>query len=481
MFPYEHLIGIEKDSKTPVYRQIAISVTKAVRNGVIKPGTILPGSRELAGILGVHRKTVTAAYEELASQDWITIVPRKHAVVSESIPLLNPQKWNPVRSSYEHDLTIPFKTADNKADNEISFPLPELIIDDGHPDIRLSPIDALLKTYRSLTSRKYTAKHVIAGTVQGTLQLRSELVTYLSETRGLNLSADNLLITHGAQMSIYLTAQLLLGPGSTVIMSRPDYPLAKRVFEQTGARVPEVEADENGIRTDAIEMLCKKHRINAVYVIPHHHYPTTVTLSAERRMKLLELSAHYQFAVIEDDYDYDYHYTSSPYLPLASAGHNGNVLYIGSFSKVLDPSIRIGFMAAPKNFTDQCTALRKLIDAGGDGYMQNALASLIREGELRRHLKKARKCYHQRRDLLDALLKTRLSEYVSYTLPSGGMAVWVRLKPDYPVSALNTDPRLRIIRTDMEQNAFRFGFASMNEKELTQAVGLLENCLQRMK
>jgi len=185
------------------------------------------------------------------------------------------------------------------------------------------------------------------------------------------------------------------------------------------------------------------------------------------------------FTIIEDDYDYDYHYTSSPYLPLASGNHNGNVIYIGSFSKILDPSLRIGFMIAPKNFIAQCTALRKIIDVGGDGYMQNALATLIKEGELKRHLKKAKKCYRERRDFLDALLKEKLSEYVSYTLPTGGMAIWLALKPDFPIAQVAATKQFKIIRWNKAQNAFRFGFASMNESELVQAVDALKMELQK--
>lgn len=480
MLPYEHIIIIDKESKIPVYRQIAVSIINAIRTGTLKAGTHLPSSRELAKTLGVHRKTVIAGYEELDAQDWIVIVPRKHVAVSEHIPLLKPQKWsepNNIPTAYEKDLDIPFRIIEEKGFDENTVSYPDIIIDDGHPDVRLSPIDDLLKTYRSLTSKKYAIKNANIGTTQGTLKLREELVNYLSITRGLNISADNILITHGAQMSIYLSAQLLLGRSSNIIVGKPNYPVANKTFEETEANIIEVNVDDKGIDTDAIEKICKRRKIDAVYVIPHHHYPTTVTLSVERRVKLLELSKQFSFAVIEDDYDYDYHYTSSPYLPLASGNHNGNVIYIGSFSKLLDPALRIGFMVAPKNFIEQCTAFRKIIDVGGDGYMQNALAALIKEGELKRHLKKAKKIYYQRRDFLDALLKEKLDEYVSYTLPTGGMAVWITLNKGCSVEQLQSNEALHIVRLDNELNSFRFGFASMNETELQLAVNAIEKLL----
>lgn len=482
MFPYEHIIIIDKESKIPVYRQIAVSIINAIRNGTLKAGTHLPSSRELAKTLGVHRKTVIAGYEELDAQGWIMIIPRKHVAVSEHIPLLKPQKWsepNNVLTAYENDLDIPFRMIEEKGFDENTVSYPDIIIDDGHPDVRLSPINDLLKTYRSLTSKNYTIKNANIGTTQGTLKLREELVNYLSITRGLNISADNILITHGAQMSIYLSAQLLLGRSSNIIVGKPNYPVANKTFEETEANIIEVNVDDKGIDTDAIEKICKRTKIDAVYVIPHHHYPTTVTLSVERRVKLLELSKQFSFAIIEDDYDYDYHYTSSPYLPLASGNHNGNVIYIGSFSKLLDPALRIGFMVAPKNFIEQCTAFRKIIDVGGDGYMQNALATLIKEGELKRHLRKAKKIYHQRRDFLDALLKEKLDEYVSYTVPTGGMAVWITLNKEFSVKQLQSNKALRIVGLDNELNSFRFGFASMSETELQLAVNAIEKLLAK--
>src|SRR5690606_40574966 len=137
------------------------------------------------------------------------IIPRKYVVVSENIPSFKPQKWNQnkVLAPYENDLNISFKIINKKKIKESSISVPDIMINDGHPDVRLSPIDDLLKTYRSLTSKKYAIKNANIGTTQGTLKLREELVNYLSVTRGLNISVDNILITHGAQMSIYLSAQ----------------------------------------------------------------------------------------------------------------------------------------------------------------------------------------------------------------------------------------------------------------------------------
>lgn len=483
MLPYEHIIIIDPESKLPVYRQIAISIINAVRNGLFQPGMQLPASRDLSVLLKVHRKTVLAAYDELEIQGWITTVPRKYVRVAEHIPELRPRKWSEaeVEAPYNNRFSMPFRKVVKEAGENKVCRQPEIVINDGYPDVRLSPIDSLLKTYRSLASRNGTIRNAMVSVPQGVLKLREELAAYLSLTRGLNISAAHILITHGAQMSIYLSARLLLGPGMNIITGKPNYLVANKTFAEAGAKIIEVNVDEKGIDTDAIERICKRKKIKAVYVIPHHHYPTTVTLSVERRMHLLELSRQYSFAVIEDDYDYDYHYSSSPYLPLASGRHNGNVIYIGSFSKMLDPALRVGFMVAPENFIAQCTALRKLIDVGGDGYLQHALACLIKEGELKRHLNKTKKIYQERRDFLLLLLEQQLGDRVSYTIPSGGMAIWVKLNAGFCISKLANNNRLALARWDEAEHAFRFGFASLNEKEMMHTVELLSTVLDQCR
>lgn len=479
MLPFERIISIDRESKVPIYRQIAISFINAISQGIIKANTHLPSTRDLARILAVHRKTIVAAYEELEAQDWVVSVPRKYVAVSDKIPHLKPTKWSEEmtnEASYSTPFKLHFKQITPPKIKK-AVGLPSVILDDGFPDVRLSPIDDLLKIYRSYTSKKHSIRNATFSTAQGSLKLREVLAAYLSESRGLNIEKEHILITHGAQMSIYLAAQLLLGPEDAIVVGRPNYGMATKVFEQTGATVLEVNVDDNGLVVEDVAHICQKSPIKAIYVIPHHHYPTTVTMSIERRMALLKLSQQYEFAIIEDDYDYDYHYASSPYLPLASSQHSGNIIYIGSFSKLLDPSIRIGFMVAPFNFIEQGVALRKLIDVGVDGYMQNALAELIRQGELKRHIKKAKKCYFARRDHLDQLLRLHLASVVDYMLPSGGMAIWLTLKKPFSVEQLLNHPQLAIKRVDKELNAFRFGFASMNEAELEQAVLLLKRIL----
>lgn len=350
-----------------------------------------------------------------------------------------------------------------------------LIIDDGWPDTRLAPLDLLMREYRSLLKFKY--KNPVTGAVTaGALSLREAMVDYLSETRGIKADIPNLLITHGAQMAIYIAARLTITPGANVIAGTPGYNTASQLFQHLGANLLTVPVDEQGIDTDAVAAICKKHPISMLYVIPHHHHPTTVTLSPARRMHLLELAAQYNFAIIEDDYDYGFHYNSSPYLPLASGQHDGRVIYIGSFSKSLAASVRIGFLVGAEDFIQQGIYLRKLLDLKGNHLMEDALAILIKNGDMSRHLKKANKVYHTRLQHLTTLLDTCMPGAVEYTVPMGGMAIWSQFKvPLKTLSAHAAKQGLYISDGSfyMVKNACRIGFASLTTQEMDEAITIL--------
>ncbi|HMI60277.1 MAG TPA: PLP-dependent aminotransferase family protein, partial [Puia sp.] len=226
--------------------------------------------------------------------------------------------------------------------------------------------------------------------------------------------------------------------------------------------------------------------VKMLYLIPHHHHPTTVTLSPERRMRLLEIAEEFNFAIVEDDYDYDFHYSSSPYLPLAASSHNNRVIYIGSFSKSLSSSIRIGFMVGPEDFIGQAIYLRRLIELRGDNNMEDALAALIRNGDVGRHLKKVNKIYEARRDRLCLLLDSKLGDVVSYSMPSGGIAVWASFGKKYPLKTVAEKAAKQGVYISNGQmynthntvyNSVRMGFAGLTEAEMEEAIGILAGCV----
>src|SRR3569833_3181025 len=407
----ESLVEINKESQVPVYLQIANSIITQIRRGALKPESALPGSRALADALNVHRKTVVAAYDELYAQSWVDSYPRKGIFVAKNLPDISPKalKENVTTGNFPNKT---FFDVDEYREPVSKLYKPaaqqNIVINDGFPDTRLAPMELLVREYRRFGNYQFTSKYLMYGPEQGSENLRCELAKFLSETRGMQVSMENILITKGVQMAMYLAAQVLIAKADVVIVPEPGYPAANELFKYAGALLAFVPVDEHGMDLNAVEDICKKKKVRMLYVIPHHHRPTTVTLSSERRMQLLELAMKYRFAILVDDYDYDYHYSSSPVLPLASADYYGSVIYVGSFCKTIAPGIRIGFVAAPQNLIGQLARLRRMIDRQGEQLLEEAIANLLKNGDIGRHLKKTNKIYHERRDLFCSLLRGHL-------------------------------------------------------------------------
>lgn len=484
------LIIIDKNSHVPVYLQIANGIISHIRRGTLKPASALPGSRILAADLQVHRKTVVAAYDELYAQSWVDAYPRKGIFVAKNLPDVSPRKIKDELQPYSY----PDKTFFEVPVNPTPFAQPfekkperNLAFDDGFPDTRLAPLELMVREYRRFARYHFTSKYLLYGPEQGSENLRNELARFFGETRGLQVKPENILVTKGVQMALYLIGKVLISKNDIVIAGDPGYTVASEIFELAGAKVQSVPVDEDGINVDAIDDICKKKKVRLIYVIPHHHSPTTVTLSAERRMQLLELARKHKFAIVEDDYDFDFHYASSPILPLASVDYYGTVIYVGSFSKTIAPGIRIGFMIAPQNLIVQATRFRKLIDRQGEQLIEEAMATLIKNGDISRHLKKANKIYHERRDILCRLLQEKLGEYVKFKIPDGGFAIWMEylngVKPAEVAAKAATMGLTISDGTDYFHdpgylhNHVRIGFASLNPKELEHAVDILKKAI----
>jgi GntR family transcriptional regulator / MocR family aminotransferase len=225
-----------------------------------------------------------------------------------------------------------------------------------------------------------------------------------------------------------------------------------------------------------------------VYVTPHHQFPTTVTLSAGRRLRLLELARVHRFAIIEDDYDHEFHYDGRPVLPLASVDRAGVVAYVGTLSKVLAPALRIGYIVAPTPLVERIAAHRSYVDTQGDQVLEYAVAELLEEGAVQRHIRRMRREYGQRRDVLVAALREQLGSDVTFTIPAGGIALWMKARRGIDVDAWARAAKDRgaVVVTasaytlDGRPRPFmRLGFASLNGEELREGVRRMAAALPR--
>ncbi len=491
MFPYQTSINLTKSGGQPLYLQLSHQMIKLIESGALSTGAKLPGTRSMASLLSVHRKVVVQAYDELVMQSWIEVFPARGTFVHCKLPIVNYTTISDKEVVCKKRITANFKI--NKGIPQYASYKPTenaYHLDDGVPDVRLAPIEDLARLHRNIVSKVHNKVHFGYTDPRGNLQLRQALVSFLNDTRGLQFSDENVLITRGSQMGIYLSSKLLLSPGDNIIVGESNYIAADQTFLEHKAVLNRVAVDYHGLVVNEVEELCQEKTIKAVFVTSHRHHPTTATLCAERRMRLLALATKYNFAIIEDDYDYDFHYSNAPILPLASNDHCGNVIYIGAFSKMLAPVLRVGYMIGPKEVIDEAANLRRIIDRQGDAILEMALAKMINQGDMQRHTKKVLKIYKTRRDLFCTLLKELLNDYIEFQIPNGGMAVWVLLDKKYDWKVvrkamltydivMGTHEKYDLIKAD--HNGMRLGFSNINKEEITYCLTHLQLVLDNYK
>jgi GntR family transcriptional regulator/MocR family aminotransferase len=269
-----------------------------------------------------------------------------------------------------------------------------------------------------------------------------------------------------------------------VAVEVPGYRSAWAVLARAGARLHPVPVDAEGIRVSELAPLAS--RLRAVCVTPHHQYPTTVVLSPRRRVALLELARAHGLAIIEDDYDHEFHYQGRPVLPLASADRSGQVVYVGTLSKILAPGLRLGFVVAPPPVIVRLAQERAMTDSHGVPVVEAAVAELLEDGEIQRHARRVRRIYQRRRDVLCALLERHLASALSFQVPAGGTALWAQAAPGIDVERWRE--RAAAGGVVVESGAsftfsgepvpyLRLGFAPCDERELATAVRRLARAL----
>jgi GntR family transcriptional regulator/MocR family aminotransferase len=480
MLPFKTLLLIDQKSKVPTYKQLTNKLTSLIHEGKILPGTMLPGTRPLGLELGLDRKTISRAYEELIQQDWVESIPKKGYRVRPELPTIKPRTFQP-----KNQFKLPdFRENENTVPD---FKKSDIVINDGYADITLFPYNELLKNFKRQFHAASFKQRMSVRDMGGLQDLKTATCRFLNQTRGLYITADEIVLTRGAQMAIFIAATLLAGKGDEVAVSDPNYPFADKIFTHLGAKLVKVRTDEDGMDIDHLEELLKKGRIKLIYLVPHHHHPTTVTLTASRRLKLLELIRTYKCWLIEDDYDYDFHFKNSPILPLASSDHGGKIIYIGSFTKLLGSPYRIGYLIGATDIVRQAISLRALMDLRGDTILEQGLADMINNGELAKHIKKANKLYTKRCAYTCRMLERRLSQWINFKYPSGGMAIWIRFNPSIDLAMFirrSAAMGLHFLSTQytntesMNHNGLRFGYASLSEPEIEKAISIMETCLK---
>ena len=491
---WELAVALDQTRDQPLFLQLARGIADDIQRGRLKPGDALPGSRELANRLGVNRNTVVAGYDELAAEGLISTRVGGGTFVTETKTSTTfprdahstaPMQRSPISTMPTYSLT-PLRHASTP--RVVSVP-GALMMSIGGPDARLFPARVLARAFRRAIESRGRVQLGFSGPA-GNERLRSALATMLSRSRGVPATAENTMVTRSIEQSIDLVARTLISPGDVVAVEAFGYPPAWNVLKLAGARLLPIALDNDGLDIAALEDVLANQSIRAVFLTPHHQFPTGSVMSAQRRARLAQLALHHRFAIIEDDYDHEFHYAGKPILPIASGPAGVNVIYIGSLANLLAPGISTAFVVAPPTVFAHLLNLRSASDARSDVAMECAIAELFEDGELLRHVRRVRKIYEQRRDALADALTRHLGGAVQFAVPDGGMGLWLRFDDAIDIDAWTTagegegvifnDAR-RYDFLDRAQPFMRLGFCNHNEAEIADGVQRMTRALTRAR
>ncbi|GAA5067942.1 PLP-dependent aminotransferase family protein [Lysobacter panacisoli] len=412
-------------------RQLHEQLRAAILDHRLRAGSQLPSTRRVADAYGLARNTVNAAYDLLVAEGYVVTRTGARAVVADvaARPASRPPRFDDgrLRGAWTPPTwSSAVATGDAWAS---TFRL-------GVPDHRQIPFEV----WRRLLSRAFHPRHGAAFGYQpphGRPRLREAIAGHVSFARAVAARADDVIVTAGARQAFDLLARLLVEPGkTTVAVEDPGYPTVRDAFIGAGARVVAVPVDDEGL---CVDVLPDDARI--VYVTPSHQYPTGVVMSMARRRALLAFAHERDALVIEDDYDGEFRYGTRPLDALQTLDRAGRVVYVGTFSKSLFPSLRIGYVVAPAWLHGALAAAKEHADTCGNAQLQDALADFILEGHLARHVRRMRKVYAGRRDTLIAMLDGPLSRWLQPVAAEAGIHVAARFHDADAMAALM--PRLR--------------------------------------
>ncbi|MEM7083294.1 MAG: PLP-dependent aminotransferase family protein [Pseudomonadota bacterium] len=441
-----------------------------LRDGVINPGNKLPSTRRLAKQLAISRGTVVSALETLIAEGYLETRAGSGTYVSSGCarhPVIRldtePRRFN---------LNVPPADVDPPFEGRINFQACQ-------PSVELFPRMAWRRAMADAAGRAPTFDY---GDPQGEFPLRKAIAAYLCRARGMDVEAENILISNGALHAMNVFAGVYLRTGDRVAFEDPGFPLARQTFAAQGAELYAVPVDADGLQVDRLPT----RQARCVYVTPSHQFPTGERLTLARRQALIRWAHKHDAIIVEDDYDGEFRYDVAPLPPMAAMVDDGSILYCGTFSKSLFPALRIGYAVGARPLIQAMTAYRHATDYQTNTHTQLALATFIEDGEFERHIQRMRRRYaHKRQMLCDALNATALPGQLTGT--DSGLNGVVRLHQ--PIAAtvsamarevgLGVTPVSRYAMRYRDDHALVLGYASMSDAAIREGVSLLSNVVQR--
>jgi len=414
-------IPIDRQRPVALYQQIEAHLRRTIASGALVPGARLPATRALARDLGVNRLTVEAAYDELEA-DGLVAGRAGSGTYVLAAPALSRSGPRPEQAWPAWQLGLGGRQ--RTAPDEGACPARAISFADGRGDPALYPVEELRRVLQGVMRRDGSAA-LEYGPAEGQPGLRRTIAELLA-SQGLPARAEDVLVTAGSQQALALAATLLARPGDTVLVERPTYSGALELFRAQGLQVVAIPTDGEGMRTEELEPLLLRHHPRLIYTVPTFHNPTGTCLPAPRRRELLALADRHNVPVVEDDYVGDLRYDGRAQAPLKAWDRGGRVLYTGTFSKMLAPGLRLGFLLADGPVHAALVERKRLLDVATSNVLQRAVEAYVTVGRYHTHLRRTVRLYRRRRDAMVQALRRHLPS-LGLTPPRGGLFVWARL------------------------------------------------------
>ena len=422
------IIAIERKAAKPLHRQVYEAYRAAIVGGSLRSGQRVPSTRQLATELGISRIPVLNAYAQLLAEGYMESRVGAGTVVSRSLPdQVSTVTTGRARSAPARPAPRPLAKRVLGLNSSESVPWLRGWGAFGVSQVAFDQFP--FQVWNHLVTRhcrNAQAKSLDYGDPMGLKELREAIAGYLRTARGVRCEGSQIMIVSGSQQALAITSRVLLDPGSHVWMEEPGYVYARRVFAMNSCRVVPVPVDYEGLNVAVGIKRCRSAR--AALVTPSHQYPLGVTMSASRRMQLLDWAQNSGAWIIEDDYASEYRYENMPIASLQGLDVNSRVIYIGTFSKVLYPALRMGYLVIPPDLIGHFLSVRLAMDIAPAGFLQAVLADFIGEGHFSRHIRRMRLLYGERRKVLIDCLHKELGFGIDITGGQAGMHLSVTLK-----------------------------------------------------
>lgn len=480
-------IHLDRESATPLYRQIVAQVIARIEDGTLAVGTLLPPERKLADRLAVNRTTVVAAYRDLVATGMVEARVGRGTWVSDAMMdganLPQPLAWQTLLSPAAERLRDPAMR-----DMLAAIGQPGTIgFGAGAPAPEFFPVDRFRRAMGEALDA-HGAALFIYGAVQGWPPLREALAEWMGRG-GIHTSAERVVVLHGSQQGLDLVARVLLEPGDAVVVESPTYLGALQVFRGAGARLLPVALDRDGMRIDLLEQVLARHRPKFIYTLPTYQNPAGVTMPLARRHALLALAARHGVPIVEDDPYGELSYGDDPPPRLAALDRRGLVIYLSTMSKLFLPGLRLGWMAAPPPVAEAVTMARQNMDVHPNSAMQHVLHTFLTRGWLLEHVAALRPAYRARRDAMLAALDRMAPAGMTWSEPAGGYFIWCRLPGGMRARALAVEAAregVSFVSGDAfspsgdARDAIRLNFTGATEEEIAEGVRRLMTAIRRL-